>query len=234
MIRPTKKLHYWDSCVFLAFLKNEKDKINDCISVLTAAEIMTTEVAKIKGSETVAKAVQLMREKNIRTLIVDRRHDEDAYGIITETDIVYKVVAFGQDPQKVRVYEVMSKPCIVINPDLGVEYVARLFANTGIRFAPVIKGGLLGVISVSDILHKGNTVEKPRSLDLEAEIIKARDIAREVKSMPGVYQLSIDKIVDEAKDAGYDEAMHFDADHIRALEVGLAPTGGLGIGIEFI
>ncbi|MFM7352113.1 MAG: CBS domain-containing protein [Microcystis aeruginosa] len=118
---------------------------------MKAAEIMTTEVAKIKGSETVAKAVQLMREKNIRTLIVDRRHDEDAYGIITETDIVYKVVAFGQDPQKVRVYEVMSKPCIVINPDLGVEYVARLFANTGIRFAPVIKGGLLGVISVSDI-----------------------------------------------------------------------------------
>ena len=57
---------------------------------MKAAEIMTTEVAKIKGSETVAKAVQLMREKNIRTLIVDRRHDEDAYGIITETDIVYK------------------------------------------------------------------------------------------------------------------------------------------------
>jgi len=153
---------------------------------ITKAQLnLTTEVAKIKGSETVAKAVQLMREKNIRTLIVDRRHDEDAYGIITETDIVYKVVAFGQDPQKVRVYEVMSKPCIVINPDLGVEYVARLFANTGIRFAPVIKGGLLGVISVSDILHKGNAVEKPRSLDLEAEIIKARDIARAVCAEKG-------------------------------------------------
>ena len=38
MIRSSKKLHYWDSCVFLAFLKNEKDKINDCISVLKAAE----------------------------------------------------------------------------------------------------------------------------------------------------------------------------------------------------
>ncbi|WP_287728779.1 hypothetical protein [Microcystis sp. M061S2] len=38
MIRPTKKLHYWDSCFFLAFLKNEKDKINYCTSVLKAAE----------------------------------------------------------------------------------------------------------------------------------------------------------------------------------------------------
>jgi len=38
LIRPTKKLHYWDACVFLAFLKNEKDKINDCTSVVKAAE----------------------------------------------------------------------------------------------------------------------------------------------------------------------------------------------------
>ena len=70
---------------------------------MKAAEIMTTEVAKIKGTETVAKAVQLIREKNIRTLIVDSRHDEDAYGIITETDIANKVTALGQEPKKVRV-----------------------------------------------------------------------------------------------------------------------------------
>ena len=38
----------------------------------------------------------------------------------------------------------MTKPCIVVNPDLGVEYVARLFANARIRRAPVIKGELLG------------------------------------------------------------------------------------------
>ncbi|GCL48389.1 CP12 polypeptide [Microcystis aeruginosa NIES-3787] len=43
-----------------------------------------------------------------------------------------------------------------------------------IRFAPVIKGDLLGVISVSDILHKGNAVEKPHSLDLEVVMIKRK------------------------------------------------------------
>jgi CBS domain-containing protein len=153
---------------------------------MKAVEIMTTDVVTIKGSATVAKAVELMRERGVRSLVVDRRHAEDAYGIITETDIVYKVTAFGEDPAKVRVYEIMTKPCIVINPDLGVEYVARLFANTGLRFAPVIKGELLGVISVSDILHKSNFVERPRIVDLEAEIIQARDNARQICAEKGV------------------------------------------------
>ena len=62
-----------------------------------------------------------------------------------------------------RVYEIMTKPCVVVNPELGVEYVARLFAQTRIRRAPVIKDGLLGIISISDILRKSDFVEKPKS-----------------------------------------------------------------------
>jgi signal-transduction protein with cAMP-binding, CBS, and nucleotidyltransferase domain len=128
----------------------------------------------------VAEAVKLLKEKNLRALIVDLRHGEDAYGIVTETDIVYKVTAFGKDPKTVRVYEIMTKPCIVVNPDLSVEYVARLFANTGIRRAPVIKDSLLGIISISDILRKSNFVEAPKSVILEQEIAKARDHARKI------------------------------------------------------
>ena len=48
----------------------------------------------------------------------------------------------------------MTKPCIVVNPDLSVEHVARLFAQYHIRRAPVIKEKLLGIVSVSDILHR--------------------------------------------------------------------------------
>jgi CBS domain-containing protein len=122
--------------------------------MLKAKDIMTTEVVTIDGSATVAEAVALMKEKGLRALIVERRNEEDAYGIVTETDVVYKVAAFGKDPQAIHVHEVMTKPCIVVNPDLGVEYVARLFANTGIRRAPVIKDRLLGIVSVTDLLRK--------------------------------------------------------------------------------
>jgi CBS domain-containing protein len=141
--------------------------------MMKASDIMTRDVATIPSSATVAEAVMLMRERDWRALIVERRHDQDAYGIVTETDIVYKVAAFGKDPSKVRVYEIMTKPCIVVNPDLGVEYVARLFAQNGLHRAPVIQGELIGIISATDILTKGNFVEQPQEVLLEQEIQKA-------------------------------------------------------------
>jgi CBS domain-containing protein len=131
--------------------------------MMKAEEIMTKDVVTIRGSATVAEAVALMKDKALRALIVEPRYEGDPYGIVSETDIVYKVAAYGHDPKQMRVYEIMTKPCIVVNPELGVEYVARLFANTGIRRAPVIKGTLLGVVSITDILRKSDFAEKPKS-----------------------------------------------------------------------
>ncbi|MGB5961339.1 MAG: CP12 domain-containing protein [Coleofasciculaceae cyanobacterium] len=151
---------------------------------MKAEDIMTKEVVTIRGVATVAEAVNLMKTKGLRALIVERRHPQDAYGIVTETDIVYKVTAYGKDPKQVRVYEIMTKPCIVVNPDLGVEYVARLFANTGIRRAPVITSELQGIISVTDILTKSDFVEQPQEVvfeqGIQAAIENARTICAEV------------------------------------------------------
>ncbi|MEO1144969.1 MAG: CBS domain-containing protein [Cyanobacteria bacterium J06638_22] len=131
--------------------------------MMKAREIMTKDVVAIRGSATVAEAVKLMKEKGLRALVVEPRHEMDPYGLVTETDIIYKVAAFGHDPKKMHVYEIMTKPCVVVNPELGIEYVARLFAQTHIRRAPVIQGGLLGIISISDILRKSDFVERPKS-----------------------------------------------------------------------
>ena len=79
--------------------------------MLKASDIMTQDVVLVSGSATVAEAIKLMRLKSVRTLIVDIRSAEDAYGIVTQTDIVYKVVAYGKDPATMRVYEIMTKPC---------------------------------------------------------------------------------------------------------------------------
>ena len=146
--------------------------------MLKAKDIMTTDVVTSRGSATVAEAVQKINDNKVRALIVERRHEQDAYGMVTETDIIYKVTAFGKDPKQMRVYEIMTKPCIVVNPDLGVEYVARLFAQTHIHLAPVIKDTLMGVISIGDILTKGDFVEKPKSILLEERIEEAIKEAR--------------------------------------------------------
>ena len=154
--------------------------------MLKASDIMTQEVVLVSGSATVAEAIKLMRLKGVRTLIVDIRSSEDAYGIVTQTDIVYKVVAYGKDPAAMRVYEIMTKPCIAVNPDLGVEYVARLFANTGIRVAPVIRDTILGTISLTDILNKGDFLEKPKVVVARKELSRVIEEARSVCAGPGL------------------------------------------------
>ncbi|GCL35683.1 MAG: CBS domain-containing protein [Sphaerospermopsis sp.] len=153
--------------------------------MMKAEDIMTTEVITIRGSATVAEAVDLMKYKGLRSLVVEPRTENDPYGMVTETDIVYKVAAYGKDSKQVRVYEIMTKPCIVVNPELGVEYVARLFANTRIRRAPVIKGKLLGIISITDILRKSDLFDNPKPIFIEDEIEAAREEARRICAVKG-------------------------------------------------
>ncbi len=122
---------------------------------MRAKEVMSTQVVTIDGMATVAEAVSKLKQHSLRTLIVERRNEEDAYGIVTQRDIAYKVLAKGLDPSSVRVHEIMTKPLVVINPDLNVKYVARLLANCGLSRAPVIaEGRLQGIVSVSDLINK--------------------------------------------------------------------------------
>ncbi|MCS6813863.1 MAG: CBS domain-containing protein [Cyanobacteria bacterium] len=152
---------------------------------MKAQDIMTQEVATIRGSATVAEAVKLMKLKNLRSLVVENRYDEDAYGLVTEDDIAKKVVAYGKDPNQVKVCEVMTKPCVVVNPDLAVEYVARLFALTGVDRAPVIRGDLLGIISVTDILFKSDFLTNPRLAVLDRALAEARTAAQAIADAQG-------------------------------------------------
>jgi len=120
-----------------------------------ARDIMTQDVVTVDGSATVAEAVQLMKDKGVRALVVNRRSEDDAYGIVTQRDIVYRVIAGRRDPKAVRVSEVMTKPLVIVNPDLDIVYVARLMAQQKLSRAPVVfDQKVQGVISVSDIINK--------------------------------------------------------------------------------
>lgn len=120
----------------------------------TAQEIMTAPVVTIKESVSVAEAMDLMREKRLRGLMVEPASPEDAYGIVTESDVVYKVAAQGKNPQHVTIGEIMTKPCIEVDPEMTVEEVCQIFAQHHLHRAPVIKDKLLGVITVTDITRE--------------------------------------------------------------------------------
>lgn len=118
---------------------------------MKAADIMSTNLVTIDSLATVEAAARLMKQHRVKALIVNRTSPDDAYGIITQTDIS-QLLAESKDPKKTYVYEIMTKPCIVVNPDLAVEHIAKLFTKAKIRVAPVIRDKLLGIVSLSDIL----------------------------------------------------------------------------------
>jgi CBS domain-containing protein len=114
---------------------------------------MQTEVATVLPELTVQDAAALMRNQGVRSLVVEKDTDDDAYGLITYADIVTKVLAYGFDPAEIRVDEVMTKPLIVVNPSLKVEMIARLFAQHKVGHAPVIEDHrLVGIVSMTDLV----------------------------------------------------------------------------------
>lgn len=124
------------------------------ISKLKAQDVMTKEVAAIDGSETVAEAVRRMKEEGVSSLVVERRSQEDAWGIMTRKDVVNKVIDPGKDPSEVKVHEIMTKPLVTVSPGLVLKYCARLMHGTGIRRAPVFDGKeIVGILSNTDIFN---------------------------------------------------------------------------------
>ncbi len=119
-----------------------------------AQDVMSKDVVFVDGSKTVAAAIKLMRKEGVSSMIVKHRNQADAHGIITRKDVVNKVVDPGKDPAKVKVYEIMSKPLVMVSPGLVLKYCARLMHHTGIRRAPVFDGkNIIGMLSNTDIFN---------------------------------------------------------------------------------
>ena len=131
-------------------------------TVMTVADIMTPHVITVEKWATVAEAIALMQYHHVRTLIVEPQTDHENHGIVTERDIVYRVIARRLDPAQIRVHEIMRSPCVVIFADSSIPEAAQRLADADIQRAPVIDfgehhdGKLLGIISITDIVMKMN------------------------------------------------------------------------------
>ena len=127
----------------------------------TARDIMNPNVARIERDATAAEAITKMNDLRVSSLMVEKSNPRDTFGIVTMGDVVTQVVADGLDLNAVRVHEIMTKPVIVIMPDLSVKHVARLFANNGISRAPVIDNNeLVGIITFHDILADVHLIDQ--------------------------------------------------------------------------
>jgi CBS domain-containing protein len=121
---------------------------------LRARDVMNRQFVLVSPLETVHDAIARLKEcGNCQVAIVDRADEDDAYGIMTFQEIVYRVISKSLSPTRTRVGEIMSKPLIVVNPTLRLPFVAQLFSRFNIQNAIVIEEHqLVGVISSADLV----------------------------------------------------------------------------------
>ena len=124
--------------------------------VIKARDVMHEKHIELDGMATVAQALEVMRSAQSDVVIVNKRNEHDAFGILLLSDIAKEVLAKDRAPERVNVYEIMSKPVIPLEPDMDVRYCARLFNNFGLSNAPVVENGrIIGVVSYTELVFNG-------------------------------------------------------------------------------
>lgn len=125
-------------------------------TIVRVRDVMKKSFDMVDGMATVAEALETMKHVETKTLIVNKRHEDDVYGIVTLTGIARHVLAVDRAPQRVNIYEIMTKPVVHARPNMDIRYCARLFDNLDLSRAPVIKDGeVLGIVSLTDMVIKG-------------------------------------------------------------------------------
>ncbi|HXH64341.1 MAG TPA: CBS domain-containing protein [Mariprofundaceae bacterium] len=124
---------------------------------ITVRDVMKTEYDLVEGTATVSEALKLMQHVETKCLIVKKRHERDEYGIVVIADIARHVLSQNRSPERVSIYEVMTKPAVTVHPDMDIRYASRLFGRLGLSRAPVVdrEGNVIGIVSYTDMVLKG-------------------------------------------------------------------------------
>jgi len=119
-------------------------------------DVMKHNFDMIDGKMTVRDALNTMKHVETKCLIVDKRNEDDEYSMVLISDIAKQVLAKDRSPERVNIYEIMTKPVISVDPDMDIRYCARMFERFGLSRAPVVENGkVIGIVSFTDMVLKG-------------------------------------------------------------------------------
>lgn len=128
-----------------------KQYLRDLSRYKEVKDIMSKDVVTIAPEALMAEAAKIMGEKHIGSLIVTKY--DTPVGIVTERDLLSKVLALEKDPKTERVEAVMSYPLITIGPTSKIKEAARQMILKKSRLAVFESGKLVGVITASDLIR---------------------------------------------------------------------------------
>ncbi|MCK9454491.1 MAG: CBS domain-containing protein [Sulfurimonas sp.] len=114
--------------------------------------VMKKSVTTIKPYATLKEALSLMKEKKLKSLIVDKNSPSDAYGIITNTEILKAILAEDGDIELLNVYDIYNKPAFSVSGKIDVKYAAKTMIEHNIKRVVVTDNNeLKGVLSITDL-----------------------------------------------------------------------------------
>lgn len=123
---------------------------------MNVGDIMTGNVISICEDEPVSAAARLLKRSNIGSLPV-RDSRGKLKGIITDRDIVLRCVADGEDPDDMRVGEIMSRNLVTVDASEDAEKAAKKMGRNRVRRLPVTEGGILvGLVALGDLARSGD------------------------------------------------------------------------------
>ena len=124
--------------------------------VTRVREVMKKEFDMVNGMASLSEALKLMQHVETKCLLVDKRHENDEFGILLISDIARHVLAQDRAADRVNVYEIMTKPVITVDPEMDIRYCARMFDRFSLSRAPVVENRkIIGIVSFTDMVISG-------------------------------------------------------------------------------
>jgi len=119
-------------------------------------DVMKLDYGTINDNATIMQALDEMRRLQTAVLVVNKRDEHDEYGLLLVSDIARKVLAMDKSPNRVNVYEVMTKPAVCVDPDMDIRYCSRLMSTLKLMRLLVVKdNALLGTVSPRALVLNG-------------------------------------------------------------------------------
>ncbi|OLC24547.1 MAG: hypothetical protein AUJ08_07840 [Thaumarchaeota archaeon 13_1_40CM_3_50_5] len=130
--------------------------VPDDISSLLSTPIehyIDTNVVILESDKFTDEALNLMKEKGIRSILVS--HLGEVMGIVSKTDILFKVMSQGRNPGKVRLREIMTSPVLAVDPHNTIQETLSIMDKHVVRQVIVSShSAVLGMVSRDDIFEK--------------------------------------------------------------------------------
>ena len=117
-------------------------------------DVMVTDTINISPFATVREALSMMKQHKVKSLIVERKHEHDAWGLISYTNVMKAIIAEDGDIDLLNVYDICAKPVISVGENLALRYAARLMTEHRVKRLLVLADNeLKGFVVMDDIMQ---------------------------------------------------------------------------------